>query len=148
MDIELNEIYDNNIIMNKIFWLSSRSFLTNNQNKKLLNKEVYYILDYLKNFIDLIKIDFKNKNKLKDIKEYMEMCKVTNLNLYSYIEIELKKENKKVLIFKPIEEIIKLNKEVKKEMKNIKLKMMLIKEYRLKHYYENKFLELKEYIYT
>ncbi len=147
LNLSIKEIYDNNIIFNKIFWLSSRNFISNNQNKKFLNKEGYYILNYLKNIIELLKYDFKNKQKMREIKEYLELIKNNKQNLFSNIEIHYNKENKNIVLYKPIEEAIILNNDILKEIKKYKLHLLKIKENRIKYYYENKILDLKDFIY-
>ena len=147
LDIEIKEIFDNNIILNKIFWLSTRKFYSNNNNKRFLNNEGFIIMNYLQNIVDMVKVDFKKEKKLGDIKLYMERAKIIKQNLGVYIELKMKKENKEIMIFKPFKDIMILNKEVKKEIKDIKLNIMKIKDEKLILYYEEVLKNLKDILY-
>jgi hypothetical protein len=147
LDIEIKEIFDNNIILNKIFWLSTRKFYSNNNNKRFLNNEGFIIMNYLQNIVDMVKVDFKKEKKLGDIKLYMERAKIIKQNLGAYIELKMKKENKEIMIFKPFKDIMILNKEVKKEIKDIKLNIMKIKDEKLILYYEEVLKNLKDILY-
>ena len=147
LEIEIKEIFDNNIMLNKIFWLSTRKFYSNNSNKRFLNNEGFILLNYLQNIVDMVKIDFKKEKKLGDIKLYMENAKIMKQNLGTYMELKMKKENKEIMIFKPFKDIIILNKEIKKEIKDIKLKLIKIKDDKIMLYYEEVMKNLKDILY-
>ena len=104
-------------------------------------------MNYLQNIVDMVKVDFKKEKKLGDIKLYMERAKIIKQNLGAYIELKMKKENKEIMIFKPFKDIMILNKEVKKEIKDIKLNIMKIKDEKLILYYEEVLKNLKDILY-
>ena len=82
-DYEIKDVFDNNIMLNKLFWLSTRNFATTNQNKRFLNREGFLIMNYLQNMVDMIGFDYKKYKKLGEIKEYIERGRVNKLNIMS-----------------------------------------------------------------
>ena len=145
-DLETKDYYSSNIIYNKIYWISTRNFCSENSNKRFFNNEGYMIMNYMSNLLGLIKFNYVKIGNLQDINFYIEMNKLKKVDIIGYKDIYFKKENRFIRLYNPIEDYFIFNYNLENEIKKIRLKMIKIKDKNMKWVFESKIENIKNVI--